>query len=109
MAKRSVSNRNNQRELEVKRAKDKREILLTERKQLIEVSSSGDVAAFKKLRDVIDSLDTMKKDSSPTRLRNRCYTCGRGKGVYKRFRMCRICIRKSFNNGYLPGLKKASW
>jgi len=109
MAKRSVSNRNIQREVEVKKFKDKREILLTKRKELIEAASSGDVASSKKLREVIESIDTMKKNSSPTRLRNRCFTCGRGKGVYKRFRMCRICIRKSYNNGYLPGLKKASW
>ncbi|OED34191.1 30S ribosomal protein S14 [PVC group bacterium (ex Bugula neritina AB1)] len=38
----------------------------------------------------------------------RCQQCGRPKGVYKRFHLCRICLRKLALQGEIPGLVKAS-
>lgn len=48
-------------------------------------------------------------DESPTRVRRRCKLCGRPRGVYRRFQLCRSCIRKLFVKGYLPGVVKSSW
>lgn len=39
----------------------------------------------------------------------RCKVCGRPKAVYKRFGLCRICLRTMAHNGELPGVTKASW
>jgi small subunit ribosomal protein S14 len=45
----------------------------------------------------------------PTRLVRRCQLCGRPRGVYRKFRICRICLRTLANEGKIPGMKKASW
>ncbi len=39
----------------------------------------------------------------------RCRRCGRPRSVYRRFDLCRICIRELAHSGEIPGLKKASW
>lgn len=54
-------------------------------------------------------LQTMPRDSSPTRLRNRCRITGRPKGVYRKFGMCRNKLREAAMRGDVPGLTKASW
>jgi small subunit ribosomal protein S14 len=43
------------------------------------------------------------------RVRNRCERCGRPRGYYRRFGLCRICIRELALEGKIPGLVKASW
>jgi small subunit ribosomal protein S14 len=40
---------------------------------------------------------------------NRCPICGRARAYYRRFDMCRICLRKLALEGKIPGLTKASW
>ena len=40
---------------------------------------------------------------------NRCLLCGRPRGFLTRFQMCRICFRSLANEGYIPGVTKASW
>jgi small subunit ribosomal protein S14 len=40
---------------------------------------------------------------------NRCSRCGRARGYYRFFGMCRICIRELAHKGELPGLRTASW
>ncbi|MGQ9605332.1 MAG: type Z 30S ribosomal protein S14 [Thermogutta sp.] len=44
-----------------------------------------------------------------TRHRNRCRICGRPRAVYRKFGICRICLRKLADQGLIPGLVKASW
>ena len=44
-----------------------------------------------------------------TRVRNRCTICGRPRGYYRRFGLCRICLREEALKGNIPGLVKASW
>ena len=39
----------------------------------------------------------------------RCKQCGRPRGVYRRFKLCRICLRNLALQGLIPGLVKASW
>jgi small subunit ribosomal protein S14 len=39
----------------------------------------------------------------------RCRRCGRARSVYRRFSLCRICLRELAHSGEIPGLKKASW
>lgn len=40
---------------------------------------------------------------------NRCPICGRPRAYYRKFNMCRICLRKLANEGKLPGVVKSSW
>jgi len=40
---------------------------------------------------------------------NRCPLCGRPRAYYRKFDMCRICLRKLASNGKLPGVIKSSW
>jgi small subunit ribosomal protein S14 len=44
-----------------------------------------------------------------TRAYNRCQVCGRSRGYYRKFRMCRICLREMAHRGEIPGMVKASW
>ena len=40
---------------------------------------------------------------------NRCPICGRPRAYYRKFDMCRICLRKLAAQGKLPGVTKSSW
>ena len=44
-----------------------------------------------------------------TRQHNRCSRCGRPRGYYRKFDMCRVCVRELANKGELPGVTKSSW
>jgi small subunit ribosomal protein S14 len=45
------------------------------------------------------------------RVRNytRCNRCGRPRAVYKKFGLCRICLRDLAHQGVIPGMTKSSW
>jgi small subunit ribosomal protein S14 len=40
---------------------------------------------------------------------NRCPICGRSRAYYRKFNMCRICLRKFALQGDIPGVTKSSW
>ena len=44
-----------------------------------------------------------------TRQHNRCMRCGRPRSYYRKFCLCRICLRELANEGKLPGVTKSSW
>jgi small subunit ribosomal protein S14 len=50
-----------------------------------------------------------KKPKFKVRAYTRCQLCGRARAVYKKFKICRLCLRKLASEGKIPGLKKASW
>jgi small subunit ribosomal protein S14 len=50
-----------------------------------------------------------RKPKFKTREYLRCRICGRARGVYKKFGLCRICFRQLALKGQIPGVKKASW
>lgn len=43
------------------------------------------------------------------RYRNRCKVCGRPRGFYRKFELCRVCLRKYALAGEVPGVTKSSW
>ncbi|GMB10711.1 MAG: type Z 30S ribosomal protein S14 [Candidatus Improbicoccus devescovinae] len=45
----------------------------------------------------------------PTQGYTRCEICGRARGVFKLFKICRICFRNLAHKGEIPGVRKASW
>lgn len=50
-----------------------------------------------------------KEPKFKVRKYNRCQRCGRPRGYYRKFGLCRICLRELANKGEIPGLVKASW
>ncbi len=50
-----------------------------------------------------------RKPKFKVRAYNRCPICGRPRGYYRKFDMCRICFRTLSNNGLIPGVTKSSW
>ena len=54
-------------------------------------------------------LQKLPRNSSPTRIRNRCSLSGRPRGFHRRFGVSRITLRELALAGKIPGLKKASW
>ena len=55
------------------------------------------------------ALNKMPRDSSPSRLRNRCSLTGRPHGFYRKFGLGRNKLREAAMRGDVPGLVKASW
>ncbi|MFW6131374.1 MAG: type Z 30S ribosomal protein S14 [Candidatus Aminicenantaceae bacterium] len=51
----------------------------------------------------------LKEPKYSTRKVNRCRICGRSKGYYRKFDMCRLCFRELALKGEIPGIKKSSW
>ncbi len=53
------------------------------------------------------------KAARPQRYRTRqylrCNRCGRPRAVYRKFRLCRICLRELAHQGAIPGMTKSSW
>ncbi|PWA08170.1 30S ribosomal protein S14 [Pueribacillus theae] len=64
-----------------------------------ELKAKGDYEALRKL----------PRDSSPTRLHNRCELTGRPRGYLRKFKMSRIAFRELAHKGQIPGVKKSSW
>jgi small subunit ribosomal protein S14 len=54
-------------------------------------------------------LAEMPRNSSATRLRNRCEVSGRPRGYYRRFKISRVALRELGSQGLIPGLVKSSW
>jgi len=52
---------------------------------------------------------SMQKPKYSTRQYNRCKLCGRPRGYYRKFGLCRICFRTLAHEGKIPGVTKASW
>jgi small subunit ribosomal protein S14 len=52
---------------------------------------------------------SLPRDGSPSRMRNRCAITGRSRGVYRKFGLGRHKLREATMRGDVPGLRKASW
>jgi len=101
MAKTAVINRDQKRRLIVKKYAKRRADLLA----MIanpKFSDEDRRAARRKLEE-------LPRDSSPTRLRNRCKLTGRPRGVFRKFGLGRNKLREIAMRGEIPGVVKASW
>lgn len=68
-------------------------------KKRAELKAAGDMLGLQKL----------PKNSSPSRLKNRCALSGRPNGYMRDFGINRISFRELANKGLIPGVKKSSW
>ncbi len=66
-------------------------------------------ASFDEKMEAQTQLQTLPRDSSRSRGRNRCRITGRPHGVFRKFGLCRNKLREAAMRGDIPGLVKASW
>lgn len=65
-------------------------------------------AELKALGDT-EGLAKLPRNSSPTRIKNRCSETGRPRGYMRTFGLSRLSFREHANKGEIPGVTKASW
>ena len=100
MAKQSMIQREKKRERLVAKYANKRESIKEELKK---------VNSFQERLTLYKKLESLPRNSSPSRRRNRCWVTGRSRGFYKDFGLSRHVLREMGNEGLIPGLKKSSW
>ncbi|MCL2074941.1 MAG: 30S ribosomal protein S14 [Betaproteobacteria bacterium] len=101
MAKLALINREDKRRALVARYAKKRDALL----EIINDATFSDAERY----EARLKLQQLPRNSSPSRLRNRCQLTGRPRGVFRKFGMCRNKIRELAFEGQIPGVVKASW
>jgi small subunit ribosomal protein S14 len=101
MAKKSSTEKNKRRIGLVKRYAKKR-VALKELANNLTLPPEDRFAARLKLAE-------LPRNSSPSRIRNRCELTGRARGNYRKVKMCRIKLRELASYGMIPGMVKSSW
>ena len=101
MAKTSMIEREKRREKLVKQHAAKRAAL----KETIRSPKSTD----SEREEAVRKLQSLPRDSSPSRMRSRCAITGRSRGYYQKFGLSRTKLRELTLEGNIPGMRKASW
>ncbi len=101
MAKLSVINREAKRLRTVKK-------YATERAELKKIISDQSIS-FNEREVAKRRFQSLPRDASPCRLRNRCQITGRPHGYYRKFGLGRNKLREAAMQGFVPGLTKSSW
>lgn len=91
---------------ETKRAKlvKKYENVRYDLKTLIKSSTDPDI-----ISESLIKLGKLPVNSNRVRYMTRCEQCGRAHAVYRKFGLCRICLREQLMRGNVPGARKSSW
>lgn len=79
-----------------------------EKRQKMHAKYAKKRAELKELGD-LDGLAKLPRNSSPTRLKNRCSETGRPRAYMRQFGLSRISFREHASKGEIPGVTKASW
>jgi len=87
----------------------KKSKVVKERKRREIVEKYAEIRRELKERGDFEALRKLPRDSSPTRLKNRCEVTGRPRGYLRKFKMSRIAFREYAHKGQIPGVKKSSW
>ena len=101
MAKKSSIEKNNRRRKMAQNAKAKRDRLkaiIADKKKPMEERFAASL-----------KLAALPRNSSMTRIRNRCELTGRPRSVYRKTKLSRIAMRELGSKGLVPGLVKSSW
>ena len=101
MAKTSMIQREIKREKLVKQYAAKREALK-------EIANNQDLPMEERFKARL-KLAKLPRNSSATRLHNRCQVTGRPKAYYRKLKMSRIALRDLASKGEIPGMVKSSW
>ena len=101
MAKKSSIEKNNRRKKLAKQAQPKRaklKAIIADKTRPMEERFAATL-----------KLAALPRNSSLTRVRNRCELTGRPRSVYRKTRLSRIAMRELGSKGLIPGLVKSSW
>jgi small subunit ribosomal protein S14 len=101
MAKKSAVNRNEMVKALVKQLAAKRAAL--------KATANNDSLPLEERFEARLKLAKLPRNSSATRIRNRCEITGRPRAFYRKLKMSRIALRDLGSNGQIPGLVKSSW
>ncbi len=101
MAKKSAVNRNEMVKALVAKYADKRAAL--------KATANNESLPLEERFEARLKLAELPRNSSLTRVRNRCEMTGRPRAYYRKLRMSRIALRKMSNEGKIPGMVKSSW
>ena len=101
MAKQSMINREAKREKTVAKYAELRQQLKATIKNVNATDEERWAAMLK--------LQSLPRNSSPIRLRNRCAITGRPRGYFRDFGLSRHVLREYASQGLLPGVTKSSW
>jgi small subunit ribosomal protein S14 len=101
MAKTSMVERNKKRQRLAQKFK-------TRRTRLKSVAADRNLPAEERFAARL-KLAELPRNSSPTRIRNRCELTGRPRGYYRKLKMSRIALRDLASQGQIPGMVKSSW
>lgn len=101
MAKKSMVEREKKRQRMVQKHAAKRAALKA-------VANNQDASMEERFRASL-KLAQLPRNSSPTRLHNRCALTGRPRGYYRKLKLSRIMLRELGSFGQIPGLVKSSW
>ncbi|RKF16489.1 30S ribosomal protein S14 [Roseovarius spongiae] len=101
MAKKAMIEREKKRQKMVEKYAAKRAAL----KEIINDESKPMEERFRATLKLAD----LPRNSSATRLHNRCQLTGRPHAYYRKLKVSRIALRELGSNGQAPGLVKSSW
>ena len=101
MAKKSAVNRNEMVRRLVK--------LKSAKRNALKAVANDENLSLEERFDARLKLAEMPRNSSPTRIRNRCELTGRPRAFYRKMQMSRIALRELGSRGQIPGLVKSSW
>ena len=101
MAKQSSINKNNRR-LKISNK------FYEKRKKLKKIIMDKNISLEERFKAQM-KLSSLPRNSSRTRVRNRCQITGRPHGVYRKLKISRIALRQLGLEGKIPGMIKASW
>jgi small subunit ribosomal protein S14 len=100
VAKKSMLERENKKGLLVEKYRNRR----AELKDIIKSTNDFDVIMAAQAK-----LAKLPVNSNPVRHSTRCQQCGRVHAVYRKFGLCRICLRQQLMTGNVTGGRKSSW
>jgi small subunit ribosomal protein S14 len=101
MAKKSSVEKNNRRRRMTKQ-------FASQRAKLKTIARDKNVAMEERFAASL-KLAELPRNSSATRIRNRCEMTGRPRAYYRKLRMSRLALRELGSKGLIPGLVKSSW
>ena len=101
MAKKSAVNRNDRVKKLVKQYAAKR--------QALKDIANNESLPLEERFEARLKLAKLPRNSSKTRIRNRCEVTGRPRGYYRKLKMSRVSLRELGSAGQIPGLVKSSW
>jgi small subunit ribosomal protein S14 len=100
MAKKSMIQREQKREELILKYSTKRDSIKLQLKR---------TTSYQERIDLFKKLESLPRNSAPSRHRNRCWVTGRSRAFYKDFGLSRHVLREMAHEGLIPGLKKSSW